>query len=257
MNPPELIIIKNNAWLEKQRHAGKVVAQCLSAAEKIIKNEPGTTLKHIESICEKIILDGNCSPTFKNYKGYPGVICASVNEVLVHGIPSNYKIKSGDIIKIDVGATYDGVIGDAAITAICGNPINKRHEELVSVCKKALDIGIEISNPGRRIGEIGYVIDKFVEEHGFNVIDTYGGHGINIHRLHAPPFVPNKSDEYSGIRIVEGMSFTIEPMITWGGNKTKVSPKDGWSVRTGNMSAHFEHTLFIGSKCAEIITKLE
>lgn len=255
--PPDLIILHDNDWLERQRIAGKIVAKCLSRAKLLIENKtPNLSLKDIESECVKIINDNNCAPTFLNYRGFPGAICTSVNKVIVHGIPTNYKLKDGDIVKIDVGATYQDAIGDAAITAIYSNSLSPAHEKIVKVCKEALYNGIKAIKVGNRIDQISSAIYNTVKNAGLKVITAYGGHGIsNNGQLHASPFISNKPEDY-GITIQPGLTITLEPMVTYGNNRTKVG-RDGWSVITSNMNAHWENSLYVHKDHVEIITELD
>jgi len=253
----QFIVLKDDKWLERQRYAGSVVAKCLYQARQMIEQKtPNLSLKDIEHECVKIIKDKDCYPTFLNYKGFPGAICASVNKQLVHGIPSNYKLKNGDIVKIDIGATFEGAIGDAAITVIYGDPILSKHTEMIEVCKKSLYLAISSIEVGKRLGIIGETIDKYVKSSGFKLIASYGGHGISYNTPHAQPFVSNRANKDSGVRIQPGMSITIEPMVTIGSDKTKVE-RDGWTVTTKDVSSHFEHSLFIREDSVEILTKLE
>lgn len=260
-----VVVLKDNEWLEKQRIAGSVVAECLACSKSLIENKTkDLTTKIIEKECESIIQKNKCIPTFKNYKGFPNAICASVNKQLVHGFPSNNKLKEGDIVKIDVGATYDGAIGDAAITSIYGNPIDPKHQKIVDVCKEALYKGIESISVGKQIGMIGYTIHNYVKKQGCRVITSHGGHGIGIGvlkgtgdtQLHASPFIANKSKKNEGIRIQPGMSITLEPMVTCGSDKTKVD-KNGWTVVTKEVNSHAEHSIFIHEDRVEILTNHE
>jgi methionyl aminopeptidase len=253
-----LILIKDEKWLEKQRIAGKTVAQCLKKSKELIETENNISLKDIEKQCIDIISENGCTPTFKNYKGFSGAICTSVNKQIVHGIPSKYKVKNGDIVKIDIGATYEGAIGDAAITAIGGgfDKAMPQHYEMVRACQKMLEIGINAAKPGNHVGQIGFKMYEYIKETDFNVITAYGGHGLEYNKLHAAPFVDNKSEKDHGIVLQPNMTICIEPMITIGSNKTKVG-KDGWTVTTEKVNAHCEHTLFIHKDCTEILTKLQ
>jgi methionyl aminopeptidase len=253
---PQFITLRDNNWLEKQRVAGAVVAECLSISKQLINNKtPNLTLKDLEQECVSIIEKNNCTPTFKNYRGFPGAICASVNNQVVHGIPSKYKLKEGDLVKIDVGATYEGTIGDAAITVIYGEPLCDKHVKIVDSCKRALYAGIAAIKVGERMGKISDAIYSSVRKDGFRVITEYGGHGLS-NKLHADPFIDNKAPQNSGVRIQPGMVFTLEPMVTEGNYRTKVG-KNGWVVTTQKINSHWEHSLYVHENKVEILTDYE
>lgn len=254
VNFSQLIVLHDEDWLERQRLAGKITGECLSFSKNLIEKEtPNITLKDIERECLSIINKNDCIPTFKNYNGFPGNICLSINNQLVHGIPSSYKLKSGDIVKIDVGVTYKGAIGDAAITAIYGKPKDRKHLKLIDQCRQALYNGIRAIDIGTRLDVISRMIYQTAKHAGLQVITNYGGHGIEENKLHAPPFIENKSEYDSNIRIQPGMSFTLEPMVTIGNPKTKIG-SNGWVVSTAQVNSHFEHTLFIHKDRVEILT---
>jgi len=247
----------DEVWIQEQRHAGTVVARCLSMFSRAVRDKtPNLSLKDIEAECEKIIAANNCIPTFKGFHGFPGAVCLSVNKELVHGIPSDYVLQEGDVVSLDLGATTPyGAIGDAAVTEIYGTPRKREHESLVTVCKNALYRAIEAVAVGKRIGCIGNAIHHSVKSSGFKLIENYGGHGISKNMAHAQPFIPNKSRSDDGVVIQKGMSFAIEPMLVIGSNKTR-KLSDNWTVVTPDIGAHFEHTIFINTKDeVEIITK--
>lgn len=249
----QLIILHDEEWLAKQRIAGKCVAAALEAAESFIK-DGYPTLIDIENICKEQFDKHNCQAAFLNFKGFPSSVCLSVNNQLVHGIPSNYKIKDNDVIKIDLGANYNGAIADSAIT-ILKNCDNKKYHELTNTCYNSLINAIKNIKIGDQIGKIGYCINHIVKSTNFGLITNYGGHGIENNKPHAPPFIANKSQKNSGIRIQEGISLAIEPMLTLSQDtETKVS-SDGWTVLTKSVSVHFEHTLNFNKNNVEIITK--
>jgi len=250
----ELIILNDSIWLEKQKIAGQAVKECLLSCQSLIESKiPNLSLKDIESECENIINKYDCSPTFLNYNGFPGAICTSVNKVIVHGIPTSYKLKDGDIIKIDIGATFKDSIADAARTFIYGEAKSKKHIDMINSCRKSLQEGINHIKVGNRLGKVSDAIFKTIKKSGFKAILHYGGHGITKNKLHASPFVNNKALPDSGIVIQPGLCITLEPMVTIGSNKTKVG-KDGWSVYTKDVSAHFEDTIFVHDDKIDIIT---
>ena len=248
--------LKNKDWLDKQRVAGKITAGALSLLEKEVKNKTSLSLIQLNQLAEEYILDNHCIPTFKNYKGFPAGVCISVNYQLVHGIPSNYKLEEGDVVKFDLGATYKGAIADSAITCIYGTPKNKKHVDLINATKKALYAGIESISVGKRLGVIGNAIYKSVKRNGFNVITKYGGHGLDEGKPHAQPFVHNKSNPDDGIRIKEGLTIAIEPMLVFYNTDTRTL-SDGWTVVTSDIGTHAEHTIFVHENYVEIITRRE
>ncbi len=261
MNNPisrtELITLHDSEWLERQRFAGLITAKCLKKSFDLISSKTSNlSLKDIENECELIIKENNCIATFKNYNNFPGSICASVDREIVHGIPNDYILQDGDIVKIDVGVTFERAIGDAALTVIYGQPKKPQHKELVLVCKKALDLAINSISVGKQLGIIGETIYRHARDTRFKVITEYGGHGIDEDILHAKPFVDNKSKNNIGVRIQPGMTFTIEPMFAIGDNKVKLADNN-WTLLTKDMSAHFEHTLFIHEDNTEILTEWE
>lgn len=245
-----LCAIHNKEWLEKQIVSGKIVSQALSLLKREADNYTGLELS---KMVEELILDSNCTPTFKGYKGFPESVCISVNNELVHGIPKDKKFNDGDIVSFDLGATYEGVIADSAITIIIGE--NKKAEKLIKLTKDALDLAISNVKIGSKIGIIGESINKIAKNNNLQVIDKYGGHFIGLNEPHASPFVPNKDISSNGIRFQEGMSLAIEPLFCLGlSNETKTL-KDNWTVVTNDLSAHFEHTIYIDKEEIIIITK--
>ena len=255
-NNTEFIPLKGEDWLTKQQLAGKAVATCLKTCKDIIESNSGYTLKELEADCMVILNRFNCTPTFKDYKGFPGAICTSVNKQVVHGIPTNYKIKEGDLVTVDLGATFEGAIADAAITAIAGTAKDPEHERLLKICKEALDKAIASIEIGKNLGCIGSTIHQHTRSSGFKLITLYGGHGIDWNKPHSSPFVPNKAYKHDGIRIQPGLAIAIEPMLTIGSNKTKTLD-DGWTVVTAGINCHWEHSVFIGEDKVHIITDWE
>lgn len=250
--------LKDNDWLERQRVAGKVVAKSLKMLDNFVKEKSKLTTLEMSKLVEEFILSQNCTPTFKNYKSFPESVCISVNKHLVHGIPNNYALQDGDIVKFDLGATFENVIADSAITCIYGEPIKKDHETLVRTAQECLMKGIESIQVGEPIGSIGYAIFKHAQSKGFGVINNYGGHGICNHEdgsgmPHAPPFVANKSRPDEGIRAAPGLVIAIEPLLCIGSPDTKTH-SDGWTVSTDGLNAHVEHSIFIHEDRVEIIT---
>lgn len=248
-----LIRLKDNNWLEKQRVAGRIAAKALLLLEQLVKDKTSKTLFEINKIAEDYIVDAGGSCTFKDYKGFPAGICMSVNKQLVHGIPTDYRLQDGDIISFDLGVTIDGAIADTAITCIYGEPKSERHVQLIKDTEEALMRGIQSIKVGDRLGVIGKAIYKYSHAKGYGVVNNYGGHGLDWNVPHAAPFVENRSDETQGIRIQPGLAIAIEPMLVLGSTVT-TTLDDGWTVVTPDLSAHFEHSVFIHEDHVEIIS---
>lgn len=246
--------LKNEDWLNKQRVAGKIAAKTLLLLDKLVKEKTTKSLIELNNIAEEFIISNGCSLTFKNYKGFPAGVCCSVNKMLVHGIPNDYKLQNGDVVSFDLGATFEGAIADTAITCIYGEPKSNTHLKLVNATELALTKGIEAIKVGNKLGCIGNAIFKSAKNNGFSVINKYGGHGLEWNVPHAPPFVANKTDLEDGFRIQPGLCIAIEPMLTTGSTNTTVD-KDGWTVWCeAEMSAHFEHSIYVHEDHVEIIT---
>ena len=251
LNRPKGINIKNNIELNYLRQSGKM----LKSVKKIIKNniEEGITTKELDYIAEKEILNLGGKPGFKGLYGFPGTICSSFNEEIVHGIPSNRKIINGDIISIDCGVIYEEFNTDSAFTMGIGN-LPSKSTKLIETTQNALSLGIKQAIPNNHIGNIGYAIESYSINRGFSVVKEYVGHGIGK-ALHEDPQIPNYGMKSSGSKIIEGMALAIEPMLIEGYEQTKINT-DGWTVKTkdGTMSAHFEDTIIITNSGNEIIT---
>ena len=245
--------LKDQAWLERQRVAGKVAAKTLLLLESFVKNYTQLSLLEMNKLAEEFINDNGCIPTFKNYKGFPSGVCISVNKQLVHGIPSDYHLEDGDVVSFDLGATYEGAIADTAITCIYGTPKKPEHTKIIAATEESLLKSIAAISVGKKIGVIGHTIYRSAKGNGFNVITNYGGHGLEYDVPHAPPFVENKSDPNAGFRIQPGLAIAIEPMLVPNSTSTEVSA-DGWTVCTKEIGAHFEHSIFVHEEGVEIIT---
>ena len=236
-----MIILKNEKQIEKMFVANQIVKQTLELLEKNIR--PGISTKYLDEIAENYIRSQNAIPNFKNYNGYPASICASINEVVVHGIPSkDIILKEGDIISIDCGVTKSGYNGDAARTFAVGK-ISQEKQKLIDVTKECFFKGIEGIKIGDRIGDIGAKIQKFAEENGFSVVREMVGHGIGK-SLHEDPEVPNYGIAGTGVEIKEGLTLAIEPMINMGRKEIYID-YDGWTCKTQDHSpsAHYENTV--------------
>lgn len=250
-----MIIIKTPQEVKKIGNACKIVALILRDIKKIIKS--GVSTADIEEHIVKIIKDNNAKAAFKGYRGYPASACISVNNVVIHGIPSkSVKLNNGDIVGVDVGVYLDGYYGDGAYTYAVGT-INDKAEKLLTITEEALYKGIEEAIVGNRVSDISFAIQKHVEKNNFSVVRKFVGHGIG-RSLHEDPQVPNFGEPGRGARLREGMTLAIEPMINAGGHEVKVL-KDGWTAVTedGSLSAHYEHTIVITNDGPLILTKLE
>ena len=249
-----MIIRKSKSEVEKMRIAGQIVARVLKRLSEMV--EPGITTRDLDYEAEKMIRDAGAYPTFKGYHGFPASICASINDEVVHGIPSKRKLRDGDIIGIDCGATYQGYVGDSAVTVPVGN-VNERVKRLLETTKQSLYEAIEKCRVGNRLGDVCNAVQSFVEPLGYSVVRNYCGHGIG-RAMHEEPQVPNYGRAGTGPVLREGWVIAIEPMINLGRHDVKVL-SDGWTVITmdGQPSAHFEHTVAITQEGPQILTLLE
>lgn len=234
------------------RAAGRLVGQVLTALAA--KVAPGVTTAELDAIAEALIVDAGATPAFKGYHGYPATICASVNDEVIHGIPSGQRVlNAGDVISIDVGAKLNGYYGDSAVTLAVG-PISEAAATLLRVTEESLYKAIEVVKPGSRISDIGHAVQKHVEAHGFSVVREFVGHGIG-QEMHEEPQVPNYGEPGRGPRLAEGMVIAIEPMVNAGKPQVKVL-SDGWTAvtRDHSLSAHFEHTVAVTADGPWILT---
>ncbi|MEY3496238.1 MAG: Map1 [Actinomycetota bacterium] len=251
------IQLKSKEEFAIMRKAGRVVALCLEEIKNQIK--PGMSTKDLDKIAYSIMEKENAKPSFLGYHGYPAVICVSVNEEVVHGIPREDKIiQDGDLVSVDCGAIIDGWHGDAAVTIGVGN-VKPEHKKLSEITEKALQVGINAAIAGKRIGDIGFAIEKFVKTFSdlkIGILEDYVGHGIGT-QMHMPPSVPNYGKAGTGPEIKVGMALAIEPMLVLGSNKVHVL-EDEWTVVSsfGNFASHWENTIAITENGPEILTKL-
>jgi methionyl aminopeptidase len=250
-----MIVCRSAAELEKMRAAGRLVGEVLTALSAMVA--PGVTTADLDALAEKLIADAGATPAFKGYHGYPATICASLNEEVIHGIPSGRRVLAeGDIVSIDVGASLSGYFGDSAVTL----PVGRVSEEaalLLRVTEEALFKAIEQTRPGSRLYDIGHAVQHHVEAHGFSVVREFVGHGIG-QRMHEEPQVPNYGEPGRGPRLSEGMVLAIEPMVNAGKPAVKVLA-DGWTAvtRDRSLSAHFEHTVAVTAGEPWILTARE
>lgn len=246
-----MINIKTDNEIELMRHAGKVVGDTLAALEEVIK--PGITTAEIDKIAEELIIKQGAKPSFKGYEGFPGTICASVNEEVVHGFPGKRVLKEGDIISIDCGAILDGYQGDAARTFPVGK-VSEEAEKLIKITKESFFKGVEKAVVSNRLGDISWAVQQHAESNGFSVVRDFVGHGIG-REMHEDPEVPNFGRPGRGLRLSHGLVLAIEPMINIGRYNVRVMP-NGWTVVTadGSLSAHYENTVAILKDGPEILT---
>lgn len=248
------IVIKTPQEIEKMRRAGRVVREVLDYVRPFVK--AGATTLDLENAAAKKMKDLGAKPAFKGYRGYPCVLCTSVNEEVVHGIPSAKRVlKDGDIVSIDTGVIIDGYYGDSATTIAVGGKLPERTKRLLEVTQASLDRGIEAIKPGATLGDVGAAVQEVVEAEGFSVVREFVGHGIGT-RLHEDPQVPNYGRRGTGQKLREGMVIAIEPMVNAGRPDVQVL-SDGWTAVTqdGSLSAHFEHTVAVTAEGAEILTQ--
>jgi methionyl aminopeptidase len=246
-----VIIRKSQAEIETMARAGKVVADTLALMEESIR--PGVTTAELDAAAEEYIRGQGGYPTFKGYKGYPAAICASPNDMVVHGIPGGYRLDEGDVLSIDVGVTLVGFVADSAWTFPVGE-ISPDAERLLETCERALFAGIEQAVVGNEIGDISEAVQRQTEEAGFSVIRTLVGHGVG-RSMHEDPQIPNFAGPYRGPQLRSGMTIAIEPMITAGGADVYLH-EDEWSISTddGSLAAHFEHTVAVTEEGPRILT---
>jgi methionyl aminopeptidase len=248
-----MIILKSDREINYLRDAGQIVAETLVEVKKAAL--PGVTTLELDQIAEKYIKNRGAVPAFKGYHGFPGNICSSINEQVVHGIPGLRKLKNGDNVSIDIGAVINGYNGDAAITVPVGE-VDAAMQRLLSVTEESLQKGIEQAILGNRLSDISHAIQSCAESHGYGVVRDYVGHGIG-RNMHEDPQIPNFGAPGRGPRLKTGMTLAIEPMINLGTYEVETLDDD-WTVITkdGKPSAHFEHTIAITSDGTEILTKL-
>ena len=249
-----MISIKTPEEIKIMAEAGKLLAKVMK--QLMGKVEPGIATKELNKVAEDLILSYGAKPAFKGHEGYPTALCASVNQVIVHGVPTIYKLKDGDILSLDLGLIWKEYFADMAVTV----PVGKVEPEvlrLIRVTKKALKRGIKKARPGNTFGDIGNTIQRYVESQGFNVVRELCGHGIGK-ELHEEPQILNYGKRHTGPKIKQGMVFCLEPMVTMGEWRIKKS-KDGFGFETtdGSLSAHFEHQMAITPTGCQILTELK
>jgi methionyl aminopeptidase len=248
-----VIILKSQAELKKMAGACHIVAEILEGLRAYITD--GISTEDIDQFVDQGLHKRGAVAAFKGYRGYPASVCVSINDQVIHGIPSkSVRIKSGDIVSVDLGAVFDGFYGDAAISVAVGE-IGEQARSLLEVTEQSLHVGIAKAVVGNRIGDISSAIQQHVESHGFSVVRAFVGHGVG-RSLHEEPAVPNFGRPGQGPRLKDGMTLAIEPMVNAGGPDVRVLEDDWTAVTTdGSLSAHFEHTIAVTKRGPKILTK--
>ena len=246
-----MIYTKNTAEIQLMREAGALLYSVLNEVKQMVK--PGITSLELDAAAEKLIRAGGAIPSFKGYDGFPGSICASIDQEVVHGFPRNEPLKEGQIISIDCGLILNGWQSDSAVTVPVGK-VSKEAEKLIKVTEQCFWQGINQARAGNRLGDIGWAIQKHAEDHGYGVIRDYTGHGIGK-EMHEDPSVPNYGKPGRGVRLVEGMTLAVEPMIGLGTWKIYIADNDWTAVtRDGKYCSHYEHTILITDGAPEILS---
>ena len=245
------IVIKSDRDIELMRQAGRITAEARSVARRMI--EPGVTTKAINKEVFNFIRKSGAEPTFLGYCGYPASVCISVNDQVIHGIPGGRRLREGDIVSIDVGATYKGYVGDCAGTYPCGK-CSDEALRLIAATRQSFFNGIKNARQGNRVSDISAAVQEYAESQGYSVVREYVGHGVGT-KMHEDPEVPNFGRPGHGPRLIKGMTIAVEPMINAGSWEVKTLP-DGWTVLTadGSLSAHYENTVLITDGEPEILT---
>jgi methionyl aminopeptidase len=254
----ERIPIKTRSEIEKMREANRHVAEILLELRDLVK--PGVTTRELDQYAEKAIAKRGVESSFKGYDPhglpkYPAVLCVSVNDEIVHGIPADRELETGDIVSLDFGVSVDGFHGDSAVTVAVGE-IDDDTQNLLDVTADSLCLAIEAMIPGNRLSDIGHVVQERAESEGYSVVREFAGHGIG-RKLHEPPWIPNYGAPNRGPRLMNGMVFAIEPMVNVGKSKVRVLD-DEWTAVTadGSLSAHFEHTILVSEDGPDVLTRI-
>lgn len=249
-----MIVVKSQREIELMREAGKLTAEARTFARQLIR--PGVTTGEIDREVHAFITKRGATPTFLGYGGFPGSLCISVNDEVIHGIPGGRVVKEGDIVSLDLGATIHGFTGDCAGTYPCGE-VSAEAKKLIDVTRQSFFEGLRYARAGNRVSDIGHAVQEYVEQNGCSVVRAYVGHGVGA-KLHEPPEVPNFGAPGHGPRLVPGMTLALEPMVNAGGWEVRVL-KDDWTVVTkdGSLSAHYENTILITDGEPEILTMAE
>lgn len=248
-----MITIKTPEEIKIMSEGGRILAEIMKYLETMV--EPGITTKEINMAAESRIFKYGAKPAFKGYDGFPAALCASVNQVIVHGAPSDYELKDGDIFSLDLGIKHKGYYADMAVTVPVGK-IEPDVSRLIQATRKALKRGIKKMRPGVTVGDIGNTIQRHIESQDFGIVKDLCGHGIG-RELHEDPQIPNYGQRHKGDKLQEGMVFCLEPMLTVGSYQIKKS-KDGFGLETkdGSLSAHFEHMIAVTKDGSRVLTKI-
>jgi methionyl aminopeptidase len=252
-----VITLKSTREIEIMRRANVIVAEVLQELKRRVA--PGVTTLELDAVAEEMTVKKNAIPAFKGYsvagRVYPRCLCASVNDEIVHGIPSNRALREGDIVGLDYGVIYEGFYGDSALTVAVGK-VSEEAQRLIEVTERSLYTGIEQLREGKRLGDLGAAVQKVAESAGFSVVRSFVGHGIGK-RLHEEPPVPNYGEPDQGLRLKEGMVLAIEPMVNVGGHEVEIKD-DGWTAVTkdGSLAAHFEHSVAITKDGPYILSQI-
>jgi methionyl aminopeptidase len=249
-----VVILKSSWEIDLIRKSGRIVAEALARLTKLV--EPGITTLDLDRLSEEYILKRGAKPAFKGYRGYPYTLCASVNEQVVHALPSERTLKEGDIVSLDLGSIVDGYYGDAAVTVPVGQ-VSEEARRLMAVTQESLQRAIEAARPGNRLSDISHAVQAAVEAEGFSVVRLFVGHGIG-RSLHEEPQIPNFGPPGHGPVLKTGMVLAIEPMVNAGSPDVMIL-EDRWTAVTcdGSLSAHFEHTVALTENGTEVLTSLD
>lgn len=247
-----MIVRKSAAEVARIAAAGRVLADCIDALVEAVR--PGVTTAALDRLAEAFIRERGGVPTFLGYRGFPRSICASPNDMVVHGIPGKRRVADGDLLSLDVGVTLEGYIADSAVSLPVG-AVDAEARRLMDVTRESLEAGLAECRTGRRLGDVSHAVQEVVEAAGFNVVRSLVGHGVG-RTMHEDPQIPNYGDPGRGPRLEDGMVFAIEPMVNAGGHEVYVAD-DGWSIHTsdGSLSAHFEHTVAVTKDGPQVLTR--
>ncbi len=247
-----MIIRKSRAELEAMREGGRITAACLRLLAENAR--PGVSTRELDELAEEFIYSSGGKPEFKGYQGFPASICASPNSMIVHGIPGPYRLKEGDIISLDVGVRFEGFVTDSATTVPVGE-VSEEARMLLDVTRRCLEAAIPQVRVGHRLGDIGHAIQSVAEPEGYGVVRDLVSHGVG-RKMHEDPQIPNYGRPGTGPRLLPGMTFAIEPMITLGTHEIRIDERDGWSIYTadGSLAAHFEHTVAVTEEGPWVLT---
>jgi len=250
-----LIVRKSQGELETMREGGRITAGCLRSLEAAVK--PGVSTAELDELADSYIRERGGKPEFNGYQGFPRSICASPNAMIVHGIPGPYTLQEGDIISLDAGTRFEGFVSDSAITVRVGE-VSGEVEGLLQTTQECLERAVDQMRPGKKLGDVGYAIQSLAEERGYGVIRDLVSHGVG-RQMHEDPQIPNYGKPGTGTRLLPGMTFAIEPMVSLGSYDIVLDEEDGWSIYTadGSMAAHYEHTVAVTDDGPWVLTAPE